>query len=78
MCPLPAFPPLRACAGGGGGCCRPLPGDPDYIRPADPYKRQRLVDDAGSIPYGGERRAGVDVDVDVQKAGVSHFLVKGG
>ena len=36
-------------------CCRPQPGDPDYVRPADPYKRQRLVDDAGSNPYGGER-----------------------
>eukprot|EP00752_Nemacystus_decipiens_P004966 g4518.t1 len=31
----------------------PRPGDPDYVRPADPYKRQRLVDDAGSNPYGG-------------------------
>lgn len=35
---------------------RPQPGDPDYVRPADPYKRQRLVDD-GRVHhgvYGGE------------------------
>ncbi|CAN0088094.1 unnamed protein product, partial [Hapterophycus canaliculatus] len=35
----------------------PQPGDPDYVRPADPYKRQRLVDDSrgshGHHPYGG-------------------------
>ncbi|CAM9333923.1 unnamed protein product [Laminaria digitata] len=34
----------------GGG---PNPGDPDYVRPADPYKRQRLVDDTRSHGYGG-------------------------
>ncbi|CAN0409967.1 unnamed protein product [Ectocarpus fasciculatus] len=42
--------------GGGGGGCRPQPGDPDYVRPADPYKRQRLVEDPrshGGHPYGG-------------------------
>ena len=32
---------------------RPYPGDPDYVRPADPYKRQRLVDDTRSHGYGG-------------------------
>ncbi|CAB1116759.1 unnamed protein product [Ectocarpus sp. CCAP 1310/34] len=43
----PAFP---SKAGG------PQPGDSDYVRPADPYKRQRLVEDPrshGGHPYGG-------------------------
>ncbi|CAM9179295.1 unnamed protein product [Ascophyllum nodosum] len=32
---------------------RPNPGDPDYVRPADPIKRQRLVDDVRQQGYGG-------------------------
>lgn len=45
-----------AHGGGGGGHRRQGddPNDPDYVRPADPYKRQRLVDDPRSHEgYGG-------------------------
>eukprot|EP00903_Cladosiphon_okamuranus_P012492 g11697.t1 len=42
-----------AAAAAAAAASGPRPGDPDYVRPADPYKRQRLVDDAGSNPYGG-------------------------